>query len=55
MIKEKISNNPVLFFILTIIVLIILQSIPADTKIGPFKLKSFDLFYDVKPDSLLTK
>lgn len=47
------NNKPVLIFIFTFFILILLSFIPAGTKILFYETKSFDLFMDIKPDSLL--
>lgn len=50
---EAPKNKPVLLIGATIIILILLSYIPSGTKILGYEIKPFDLFMDVKPDSLL--
>jgi hypothetical protein len=53
--QENYKNRPVIIIGLGILFLIILSFIPGDFHLGPFYIKSIDLFMDVKPDSLLSQ
>lgn len=51
--SQKRRNDPVLIFGIAIIILIVASYIPGDIEIFGYKIKSVDLFIDIKPDSLL--
>jgi hypothetical protein len=51
----KDNNKPVLIFGLCIIFLIALSYFPKDLTILGYRIKQFDLFIDIKPDSLISQ
>lgn len=51
--KKSEKNRPVLLFVITITLLILLSLLPSDFKIFGYDVKPVDLFMDVKPDSLM--
>jgi lysophospholipase L1-like esterase len=51
--NENQINKPVVLLLLTVLFLLLLQFIPAHIKFLNYETKKFDLFMDIKPDSLL--
>ncbi|MDP4115335.1 MAG: hypothetical protein Q8903_04335 [Bacteroidota bacterium] len=46
------KNQVIILFLAALVVLLCMQRIPENTNIAGYKTKQFDLFMDVKPDSL---